>query len=137
MYAKYFQPFLSFITKTGNLPRFFLIYQTAAFRHQYDKFQVFRSFEDIVQMVWTPLSIDNPPFHGCSLCKFLSKPLIFLIFSKFIIFTFKNYFTLFKIMLYIWRKIMFFCRHKFVKKVILSCLKMTLCVWEKKAGVSE
>ena len=39
-----------------------------------------------------------------------------LIFSKFIIFTFRNYFNLCKIVLCIWRKIIFFCHHNFMKK---------------------
>ena len=29
----------------------------------------------------------------------------------------------------------FFCQHNFVEKVILSCLKMNLCVYVKKIGV--
>ena len=40
----------------------------------------------------------------------------YLFFSRFIIFTFRNYFTLCKIELYIWRKIIFFCYHNFMKK---------------------
>ena len=40
----------------------------------------------------------------------------YIIFSKFIIFTFTNYFTLCKVMLCIWRKIIFFCHHNFMKK---------------------
>ena len=40
----------------------------------------------------------------------------YLIFSRFIIFTFRNYFTLCKIVLCIWRKIIFFCHHNFMKK---------------------
>ena len=51
-------------------------------------------------------------------------PFSYLVFSRFIIFTFRNYFTLCKIVLRIWRKIIFFCYHNFMKKVILSCLKM-------------
>ena len=39
----------------------------------------------------------------------------YLIFSRFIIFTFRNYFTLCKIVLCIWRNI-FFCHHNFLKK---------------------
>ena len=39
----------------------------------------------------------------------------YLIFSRFIIFTFTNCFTLFKVVLYIW-KIAFFCDHNFMKK---------------------
>ena len=39
-----------------------------------------------------------------------------LIFSRFIIFTFRNYFSLCKIVLCIWRKIIFFCHHNFMKK---------------------
>ena len=41
----------------------------------------------------------------------------YLIFSRFIIFKFRNYFTLCKIVLRIWRKIIFFCHHNFMKKV--------------------
>ena len=40
----------------------------------------------------------------------------YLIFSRFIIFTFRNHFTLCKFVLCIWRKIIFFCHHNFVKK---------------------
>ena len=40
-----------------------------------------------------------------------------LIFSSFIIFIFRNYFTLSKIVLCIWRKIIFSCYHNFEKKV--------------------
>ena len=40
----------------------------------------------------------------------------YLIFSRFIIFTFRNYFTLCKIVLCIWRKTIFFCHHNFLKK---------------------
>ena len=40
----------------------------------------------------------------------------YLIFSWFIIFTFRNYFTLCKIVLYIWRKKKIFCHHNFLKK---------------------
>ena len=40
----------------------------------------------------------------------------YLCFSRFIIFTFRNYFTLYKIGLCIWRKIIFFCYHNFMKK---------------------
>ena len=35
----------------------------------------------------------------------------------YLIFTFWNYFTLYKLMLYIGRKIIFFCQHNFLKKV--------------------
>ena len=40
----------------------------------------------------------------------------YLFFSRFIIFLFRNYFTLCKILLCIWRKIMFFCHHNFMNK---------------------
>ena len=40
----------------------------------------------------------------------------YLIFSRFIIFTFKNYFIFCKIVLCIWRKIIFFCHHNFMNK---------------------
>ena len=40
----------------------------------------------------------------------------YLIFSRFTIFTFRNYFTLGKIVLCIWRTIIFFCHHSFMKK---------------------
>ena len=40
----------------------------------------------------------------------------YLIFSRFIIFTFRNYFIVCKIALCIWRKIIFFCHHNFMKK---------------------
>ena len=40
----------------------------------------------------------------------------YLIFWRFIIFTFRNYFTLCKIVLCIWRRIIFFCHDNFVKK---------------------
>ena len=39
----------------------------------------------------------------------------YLIFSMFTIFTFRNYFTLCKIVVYIWRKIIFFCHHNLSK----------------------
>ena len=39
----------------------------------------------------------------------------YLIFSRFIIFIFRNYFTLYKIVLCFWRKIIF-CHHNFMKK---------------------
>ena len=39
-----------------------------------------------------------------------------LIFSRFIIFTFRNYFTLCKSGLCIWRKIIFSCHHNFMEK---------------------
>ena len=55
----------------------------------------------------------------------------YLIFSKFIIFTFRNYFTLCKIVLCILRKIIFFYHHNFIKKFILSCLKMNLKISHK------
>ena len=41
----------------------------------------------------------------------------YLIFWKFIIFTFRNFFTLCKIVLCIWRKIIIFFHHNFMKKV--------------------
>ena len=40
----------------------------------------------------------------------------YIIFSRFVSFTFRNYFTLCKIVLCIWRKIIFFCHHNFRKK---------------------
>ena len=40
----------------------------------------------------------------------------YLIFTRFIIFTFRNYFTLCRFVLCIWRKIIFFCHHNFMKK---------------------
>ena len=40
----------------------------------------------------------------------------YLIFSRFIFFTFRSYFTLSKIVLYIWKKNFFFCHHNFMKK---------------------
>ena len=40
----------------------------------------------------------------------------YLFFSRFIISTFRNYFTLCKIVLRIWRKTSFFCQHNFIKK---------------------
>ena len=62
----------------------------------------------------------------------------YLIFSKFIIFTFRNYFTLCKTVLYIWRKIFFFfCHHNFMKKRYSKLFKMNLCVYVKKVGVSD
>ena len=39
-----------------------------------------------------------------------------LIFSRFIIFTYRNYITLCKIVLCIWRETIFFCHHNFMKK---------------------
>ena len=49
-----------------------------------------------------------------------------LIFSRFINFNYRNYFTLCKIVLCI-----FFFHHNFMKKVILSCLKMNLKIPHK------
>ena len=40
----------------------------------------------------------------------------YLIFSRFIFFTFRNNFTIGKIVLCIWRKTIFFCHHNFMKK---------------------
>ena len=40
----------------------------------------------------------------------------FLIFSRFIIFTLKNYATLWKVVSYIWRKVIFFCHYNFMEK---------------------
>ena len=51
----------------------------------------------------------------------------YLIFSRFIIFMFRNYFILSKIVFCIWRKITFFCHHNFMK----SCLKMNLEISHK------
>ena len=48
----------------------------------------------------------------------------YLIFSRFIVFTLRNYFTLCKIVLCIWRKMLFFCQHDFMKKS--RCLKINL-----------
>ena len=39
-----------------------------------------------------------------------------LIFSRFVIFIFRNYFKLCKTVSWIWRKIIFFCHHNFMKK---------------------
>ena len=55
----------------------------------------------------------------------------YLIFSSFIIFTCRNYFTPCKIVLCIWRKRFFFCQHNFIKKVIRSCLRMNLKISHK------
>ena len=54
-----------------------------------------------------------------------------LFFSRFIIFTFRNYFTLCKIVLCIWRKLFFSATINLEKKVILSCLKMNLKILHK------
>ena len=40
----------------------------------------------------------------------------YYVFSRFVIFTSRNYFTLYKIVLCIWKKITFFCHHSFMKK---------------------
>ena len=48
------------------------------------------------------------------------------IFSKIIILTFRNYSILRKIVLWIWKCIMFFSHHNFMKKAILCWLKMKL-----------
>ena len=53
-----------------------------------------------------------------------------LIFSRFIIFTIRNYFTT-KIVLCIWNKIIFYATMILCKKVILSCLKMNLKIAHK------
>ena len=54
----------------------------------------------------------------------------YLFFSRFIIFTFRNYFTLCKIVLCIWRSF-FSVTIILWKKVILSCLKMNLKISHK------
>ena len=43
-----------------------------------------------------------------------------------LIMTLLNYFTYCKIVLWIWRKNIFYCHLNFMKKVILSCLKINL-----------
>ena len=53
---------------------------------------------------------------GASLLKRGSWHFSYLIFSRFIIFAIRNYFTLCKIVLYIWRRMIFFCHHNFMKK---------------------
>ena len=56
----------------------------------------------------------------------------YLIFARFIIFTFRIYFTLCKIVLCIWRKTFIFPVTILLwKKVILSCLKMNLKIFHK------
>ena len=55
----------------------------------------------------------------------------YLIFSKFIIFTFRNCFTLCKIVLCIWRKIIFSVTIILWKNVTLSCLKINLKISQK------
>ena len=62
----------------------------------------------------------------------------YLVFSRFIIFTFRNYFTLCKIVLCIWRE-MIFCHIYFMKKGSHSMfLKVKLCfckkVWYARLG---
>ena len=49
---------------------------------------------------------------------------LWLIFSRFIIFTLRNYFTFCKIVLYISRKIIFFCQHNFLKKSYSKLLNL-------------
>ena len=89
---------------------------------------------DYINIVWSPLfkggSITSPwgiwkiKKRGGSLVQrqvFLKGGegvwhFSYLIFSRFIIFTFRNYFTLYRIVLCIWRKIIFFCHHNFMKK---------------------
>ena len=55
----------------------------------------------------------------------------YLIFLRFIIFTFRNYFTLCKIVLCIWEKLFFSAIIILLKKVILSCLQMNLKISHK------
>ena len=55
----------------------------------------------------------------------------YLIFSRFIIFPFRNYFTLFKIILCIWRKNLFSPFIILWKKFILSCVKMNVKISHK------
>ena len=75
--------------------------------------------------------------HSMTLCfNFIKKHRLHIhfsyeIFSRFIFFTFRNYFALCKIVLCIWIKIIFFCHHNFMKKVILICLKMNLKISHK------
>ena len=61
----------------------------------------------------------------------------YLIFSRFIIFKLRKFFTLWKIVLYILRKNFFSATTILWKKIILSCLKMNLCVCIRKVIVSE
>ena len=63
----------------------------------------------------------------------LKKQLVLFLFNflRFIIFTFTNYFTLCKIVLYIWRKIIFSTTIILWKKVTLICLKMNLKISHK------
>ena len=55
----------------------------------------------------------------------------YLIFLRFIIFTFRNYCNVFKIVLYIWREKKNFVAIIIWKKVFLSCLKMNLKIFHK------
>ena len=62
----------------------------------------------------------------------------YLIFSKFVIFTFRNYFILCKIVLYNFAKLcyafeekFFFFHHNFRKKSYVTCLKMDLKISNK------
>ena len=57
----------------------------------------------------------------------------YLIFWSLSFFTFWNYFTLCKIVLYIWKRIFFFCQHNFVKKSH-SKLSKNEPVWMCKEG---
>ena len=50
---------------------------------------------------------------------------------------FKVYHFCIRKLFYSLRKIIFFCQHSFMKKIILSCLKMDLCVYARKVGVSD
>ena len=85
----------------------------------------------LFNFIWVCLYIDLPVSFGWSVwlalrdlfsnCIFLhgkgeGRHFSYLIFLRFIIFTFRNYFTLCKTVLCIWRKIIFFCHHNFMKK---------------------
>ena len=60
----------------------------------------------------------------------------YLTFSRFIVSIFRNYFTSCKIVKHL-KKNNFFCHHNFMKKVILICLKISLCMCVTKVGVLD
>ena len=83
-----------------------------------------KSFFTIVKSFqYRPVIVRTPPLEGGRIWKSRKRGVggggwhfSYLIFSRFIIFTFRNYFTHSKIVLCIWRKIIFSYHRNFMKK---------------------
>ena len=71
---------------------------------------------DYLPRWWEYLKNFKKGAEVCSGAGLLKKTPFLFNFSSFIVFTSRNYFTLCKIVLCIWRKIIFFCHHNFMKK---------------------